>query len=764
MTLFLIDGNSYAYRAFYAIKGLTNSKGQPTNAVFGFTKMLLRVLKIENPDYIAVVFDFPAPTFRHKEFKEYKLDRQPMPEDLKLQFGLIKEVLKAMNISIFEKEGFEADDILATLAKKAESKGIKTKIMTSDKDILQLVNETIKVVRDASAIPSAYKEDLIYDRAKVKEKFNVEPEKIPDFLALMGDKADNMPGISGIGEKTAASLISKFKSLEGIISNINLIENEKIKDEIETNKDRLFLIRKLLKLVEDVPIDFDFESLRIASLDVGKLGNLFLELNFKSILNDLPPLRDLRQTAEAAGLAEVNELKLKEKLKNIKFDIEIAGYLLGRKYKSDNLYNSIDSIMDLSTILINELKEKNMFKLFEEIEIPLVDILAEMEENGIKIDLEFLKGYSKILEDNLKSLSKEVYNLAGEEFNINSPQQLSKILFEKLRMPKMKKTKSGYSTAGDVLENLAGKFELPAKILDYRLIFKLKSTYVDAFPELISAKTGKIHTSFNQTVTSTGRLSSSNPNLQNIPIKTDIGRLLRKAFIPSSKEFLFVSADYSQIDLRVLAHVSEDESLIDSFNKDEDIHSATAAEIFCKKINEITQSERRIAKTVNFGIIYGMSPFGLSKELKINRNDAKIYIDNYFKKYEGVKKYIEETINATRESGFVSTIFERRRYMPDINSKNKVISQFAERAAINMPIQGTAADIIKLAMINLNSKIKELNIRMLVQVHDELLFEVPQNKLDEAKEIIKGTMENVVKLKVPLKIDIKTGNNWYEIH
>lgn len=756
MTLFLIDGNSYAYRAFYAIKGLTNSKGQPTNAVFGFTKMLLRVLKTENPDYIAVVFDFPAPTFRHKEFKEYKLDRQPMPEDLKLQFGLIKEVLKAMNISIFEKEGFEADDILATLAKKAESKGIKTKIMTSDKDILQLVNETIKVVRDASARPSAYKEDLIYDRAKVKEKFNVEPEKIPDFLALMGDKADNMPGISGIGEKTAASLISKFKSLEGIISNINLIENEKIKDEIEANKDRLFLVRKLLKLVEDVPIDFDFESLRRVSPDVGKLENLFLELNFNVSEID----RHLRSKSKNNN----NELKLKEKLKNIKFDIEIAGYLLGRKYKADNLYNSIDSIMDLSTILINELKEKNMFKLFEEIEIPLVDILAEMEENGINIDLEFLKGYSKILEDNLKSLSKEVYNLAGEEFNINSPQQLSKILFEKLRMPKMKKTKSGYSTAGDVLENLAGKFELPTKILDYRLIFKLKSTYVDAFPELISAKTGKIHTSFNQTVTSTGRLSSSNPNLQNIPIKTDIGRLLRKAFIPSSKEFLFVSADYSQIDLRVLAHVSEDESLIDSFNKDEDIHSATAAEIFCKKINEITQPERRIAKTVNFGIIYGMSPFGLSKELKINRNDAKIYIANYFKKYEGVKKYIEKTINATRESGFVSTIFERRRYIPDINSKNKVIREFAERAAINMPIQGAAADIIKLAMINLNSKIKELNVRMLVQVHDELLFEVPQNKLDEAKEIIKETMENVVNLKVPLKIDIKTGNNWYETY
>ena len=835
VNLFLIDGNAYFYRAFYAIKDLKNSEGQPTNAVYGFTKMLFKVIETEKPDLLAVIFDFPGPTFRHEKYKEYKAGRQPMPENLISQIPLIKEVIKALNIKMFEIKGFEADDVIATIADRASKEEIKTKIMTPDKDILQIVNDDIKVV-------NAYKEDLVYDRNKVKEKLNVYPEEIPDFLALTGDPADNVPGVPGIGEKTAAELISKFKNIEEIISNISSIENEKVKNSLNNNKEHALSAKKLLELVKDVPLEFDFESLRLVPPDEDKLRDLFVKLDFKTLLSEIPQktksdystvvlsdeaiktnkiddvvkikkkvksikaikkpklivditsddllfsvkpgevmaipfngdcINAFREILEDSSIekyginlkkviTKLNEFNIK--LSNIKFDLGVASYILNKNYRFEDQHGIVDSVIKLSKKFLDELKEKMMLKLFYEIEMPLIEVLSEMEGNGIKLDLEFLKGYSNLLEENLKKLTSEIYDLAGEEFNINSSQQLSKILFEKLGLPKIKKIKTGYSTSVDVLENLANKYELPAKILDYRTLYKLKSTYVDTLPELINKKTGKIHTSFNQTITSTGRLSSSNPNLQNIPVKTDIGKLFRKVFIPSSEENIFISADYSQIEIRVLAHVSEDKHLIEAFKKDEDIHTATAADIFDVSKKEVTPSMRRIAKTVNFGIIYGMSAFGLSKELKINRKEAANYIDNYFNKYEGVKNYIEETVKKTRETGYVATIFGRRRYIPDINSKNRVMREFAERAAVNMPIQGSAADIIKLAMIEMNSKIKKLNVKMLIQVHDELLFDVPNNVVDKAKDVIKETMENIVKLNVPLKVDIKTGKNWYEAH
>ena len=882
--LFLIDGNSFCYRAYYAIRSLSNSKGQPTNAVYGFTAMLNKLVKDEAPDMLAVAFDMKAPTFRHKKFEEYKSHRKPMPDELVSQIPYIKQVVQAYNIPIYEMEGYEADDVLATLAKKAEEKDIDTFIVTGDKDALQLVDSHIKVY-------STHKEGLIYDAGKVKEAYGVGPDRITDIMALMGDASDNIPGVKGIGEKTAVELIAEFGSLEKLYENIDKVKSEAKKKLLSENKESAFLSKELAVVDIDVPIKIDFEDLLLKEPDNGRLAELFRELEFKSLLKDVTPketlkseyilvedekgldklVKDLKKTkefvfdtettsedpvvAKLAGLSfsweegvayyvgvcdlcETKKLDVKlvlgslkdiledEKIKkagqNIKydyivlanygirvkgiaFDTMVASYLLNPSKLNHNLedisiewlghklttpiqeligkgkhaitmdrvdvdkvcrYSCEDSDVTfrLKKILEKELSKKDLDSLFYDVEMPLIEVLARMEMDGITVNSDYLKELSGEMEKKLDKLTGKIYELAGEEFNINSPKQLSVILFEKLKLPVIRRTKTGMSTDEDALNRLASKHPLPEKLLEYRELSKLKSTYVDNLPALINPATGKIHTSFNQTVTATGRLSSSGPNLQNIPIKTEEGRKIRKAFIPSGKGNLLLSADYSQIELRVLAHFSQDKYLTQAFKDGLDIHSFTASLVFGIKENEVTKEMRNMAKTVNFGIVYGMSPYGLSQSLGIEVDKAKEFIDAYFERYPDVRQFMENLLEEAREKGYVTTILGRRRYVPEINSQDMRMRSFAERTAINTPIQGSAADIIKVAMIAIQEKIikGKLSSRMILQVHDELVFDVPKDELKDLHDIVKDGMENVISLKVPVEAHIETGKNWLE--
>ena len=829
--LFLIDGNAYCYRAYYGVKDLRNSQGQPTNAVYGFIKILDTLVKKEKPDYLAIAFDLKAPTFRHKQYKEYKAHRKPMPMDLVSQIPLIKEVVRAYNISLFEKEGFEADDVLATIAEKAAKKGILVYIVTGDKDILQLVNDKIKVY-------NTHKEGLIYDDKKVEERYGVVPEKITEVLSLMGDASDNVPGVPGIGEKTAIELIKKFGSLENVLTNIDQIKREARRNALREFAEQARMSRELVILDKNVPLEIDFDKLRLASPDKKKLNEIFSKLEFTSLIlnnnyNHQVSLqergklneKEIEQLKQNGQL--VFDIKLKEEkvesisfilkgkqvkltgdaffslasvledkgvkkighslksqiialdkcgigLQGVNFDTQIAGYLLAPEQANYDLNNLVfihlsQSFSNSSPVLIlqlkealeKKLKEKKLFHLFANVEIPLIGILADMEKEGIGIDTGLLGKICVNLEKKLKILTKDIYEIAGEEFNLNSPLQLRKILFDKLKLPITKKGKTGASTNEEVLEKLSTQHSLPAAILEYRRLFKLKSTYADTFPSLIDEKTGRIHTTFNQTVTATGRLSSSNPNLQNIPIKTKIGREIRKVFISKG---VFLSSDYSQIELRILAHLSEDKNLIDAFNKDLDIHNWTASLIFNLSPKKIDVEKRRIAKTVNFGIIYGMGAYRLSQDLKISRKQAEEFIDAYFKRYPAVKAYIEKQVKKAEEEGYVTTMLGRRRYVHQINSEEHNVRGFGERIAINMPVQGSAADLIKMAMIDIYQEIKkrDLKTRLILQVHDELLFELPKEELF-VKEIIKERMENVLQLKVPLKVDIKIGRSWGEM-
>jgi len=885
--LFLIDGNSYCYRAFYAIRELRNSKGKPTNAVYGFILMLKKLLEKEKPAYLAVAFDMKGPTFRHEQFEDYKAHRKPMPDDLVSQMGLIKETVAAYNIPIFEKQGFEADDILATIAKKASQQGVDVYIVTGDKDMLQIVDKNIMVY-------STNKDGLIYDSEKVKERFSgLEPGNITDFIALAGDTTDNIPGVRGIGEKTAIELIKEFGSLDNIYKNLDKIKSEPRRKMLSEQEGNARMSKELATVDLAVAMETDVALMRIKEPDVEKLLNIFKELEFKNFAKEIAScnsdvhrdacyktianLEDLKKIilemkknlefvldtettsehpmeAKLVGISfcwkegeayyaalspeshakgidletAIKELKPileDEKIKkigqNIKYDklvlsnygidvkgiahdTMIASYLLNPSRMSHGLDDLAFEFLDHKMTSINELLgtgkkritmdavdiekvsmyscadsdvtlrlknifEKELFKrelesLFRDIELPLVDVLSDMERNGIKIDVDFLKEASSDMEKELSALIKDIYKIAGEEFNINSPKQLSKILFEKLGLPVVKKTKTGVSTDVEVLETLSPLHSLPKELLRYRELSKLKSTYVDALPELINKETGRLHTSFNQAVTATGRLSSSNPNLQNIPIKTEEGRKIRKAFI-GEKGNLIMSADYSQIELRILAHLSKDPELIAAFEEDRDVHSHTASLVFGVDEKEVTPDMRANAKTVNFGIIYGISAFGLGKGLGINPGNAQQFIDSYFERYPAVRVYMEDKIEEAQSAGYVTTLFNRRRYIPEINTGGMRERQQAERIAINTPVQGSAADLIKIAMINIHRSMKEKKLKslMTLQVHDELVFEVPKNELDRMKELVKEKMEGAVKLLVPVKVSVKYGKNWLEM-
>ena len=889
--LFLIDGNSYCYRAYYAIKDLKNSKGQPTNAVYGFILMLKKLLGTEKPDYLAIAFDLKGPTFRHKKFKEYKAKRKPMPDDLVSQLPLIKDTVQAYNIPIFEMEGYEADDVLATVAKKISKEGVNVYIVTGDKDILQLVNENIKVY-------SAHKEGLIYNEKSIKEKFfGLGPENIVDFMALAGDASDNIPGVKGIGEKTAIEIIKEFTNIENLYNNLDKIKSESKRQLLEKNEENAKMSKELATVDVSVPVDIDLGAMQVSEPDSARLLQIFKDLEFKAfakeITSDDSEIRreacyktivdkkefdefvaqlkkqkafvlDFETTgpnpliAEAIGVsfcweeskayyvpliskAQNSRLEAKgvdiehafkalkpmledekvkktgqnikyEKLilsrydivlKGIEFDTMVASYLLNPSKMNHNLddlafehlshktisltdllgsgkkkitmreipleeisrYSCEDSdvTLRLKKVFEGELFKKELDKLFREIELPLIDVLCRIEENGVKIDVEFLKKTSKSTEKELSGIVANIYKMAGEEFNINSPKQLSEILFEKLGLPVIKKTKTGVSTDVSVLERLSVAHPLPKELLRYRELTKLKSTYIDALPELINPKTKRLHTSFNQTVTATGRLSSSNPNLQNIPIKTAEGREIRKAFI-GDKGNLIVAADYSQIELRILAHLSEDEQLITAFEEEMDIHAHTASLVFGVDEKDVTSEMRSNAKAVNFGIVYGMSAFGLSRSLAIDPASAQDFIDAYFERYPRVKIYMEEKIEEARDMGYVTTLFNRRRYIPEIRTGNMKEQQQAERIAINTPIQGSAADLIKIAMVNIDRDLKEegFSSMMILQVHDELVFEVPKKELDAMCALIKKRMEGAVKLQVPVKVGVKYGKNWLE--
>lgn len=886
MKAFLIDGMSFCYRAYYAIKELSTLSGRPTNAIYGFVVMLKKIIKQENPDYLIIAFDLKAPTFRHKKFKDYKIQRPHMPEDLKEQIPAIKEIIKTYGIPIFEMPGYEAEDVIATITECLRKKDIEVYIVTGDKDILQLVTDEVKVY-------NTHKEGLIYDKEKVKEKFGVYPEKVADVMALTGDKIDNIPGVSGIGLKTAKNLINKFGSLEEVLDNIDKIKNKRVNLLLKSQIENAKLAKELVLIDRNVPLKCNLNSLKKKDPDNKKLFKIFKELEFTKLLKDYAPsdqlkkeynliskekdferlLDDLKKTdifafdfettgtnpheAEPMGISfsfkegvsfylplledeEAGNKKgiLKNKafkelrpifedekkkkvaqnikyemiilsrqnidLKNIYFDTMIASYLLNPSKLNHNLEDisltylghkmipisdligkgkkaislrdvDLDKIVSyacedsdvtfrLYKILEEKLKAKDLISLYKEIEMPLVEVLVHMELSGVSINVKNLKKMSKELLRDIENLREDIFKTAGEDFNINSPKQLQDILFKKFKLPILKRNKTGPSTDMGVLKELSLRHKLPSLILKYRELSKLKTTYVDALPKLVNPKTDRIHTSFNQTVTQTGRLSSSEPNLQNIPIKGAMSRKIREAFIPESDSFLFLSADYSQIELRVLAHLSGDERLKKAFKENIDIHSYTASLVFSVDLKEVTSEMRDIAKTVNFSIIYGVSPYGLSKELNIEIDKAKKFIDSYFDRYSKAKEYMDHKVEEAKEKGYVVTLFGRRRDIPQIKSQNQAQVNFARRIAINTPIQGTSSDLIKIAMINIYGKLKKDNLssRMILQIHDELIFEVKKNELEKLKKLVKEEMEGVVKLSVPIKVDIKTGKNWSE--
>jgi DNA polymerase I len=838
-SFFLIDATAFCYRAFYALSSLSTSGGQKTNAVYGFINILNKVLKEQKPDYLVCCFDLSRDTFRQKKFAQYKMQRPVMPDGLISQIPLIKEVVRAYGVPIFEKEGFEADDLIAQLARKAAGRLLAVTIVSSDKDILQLVSKRISVF-------SPYKDSgVLYDLLKVKERFGVAPEQLVDIIALMGDVADNIPGVPGIGDKTAQKLIQEFGSLDKLFKNILKVKPEKIKEMILEHRGRIKLNQELISLDQKLDIELDLKKAKTGQPDYSRLASIFKKLEFKKFLGELPEtadktvstnlcscnpveltsmLKDCNEIAIYGSCAEdllfaindkffsgklagpqlrlaISDLRIKKtghdlkKLKvtlfreglilnHLDFDIMIAAYLLNPSRTSyaledlalENLgefirQGSLEAkealalVVRLKPLLLKALEEKDLSKLFFDLEMPLVSILALMEQDGIKLDLGLLKNLSHDLEHRLIKLISDIYEASGTQFNINSPKQLGQVLFEKLGLPIIKKTKTGPSTDEEVLKRLSDKHILPFLLLEYRQLTKLKNTYVDALPKLVNQSTGRVHTCFNQTGTETGRLSSSNPNLQNIPIKTDIGSKIRQAIISSGEKNCLLSCDYSQIELRVLAHLCGDHTLIEAFSHNQDVHRLTASLIYNLSESEVNDQMREVAKRVNFGIIYGQSAYGLSKDLDIPINQAQDFIDAYFLRYPKVKEYIDAQIKKAQSEGFVTTLLGRRRYIPEINNKNMGIRQFAQRQAVNTPIQGTASDLIKLAMIKIGAQIKDrvLKAKMILQIHDELVFDLPVSELNILAGLVKAEMEQVMKLEVPIKVDMKKGKNWLEM-
>ncbi|GAA0090750.1 DNA polymerase I [Paraclostridium bifermentans] len=869
-TLIIIDGNSIVNRAFYALPDLTNKKGLHTNAIFGFTNMLFKLIDTYKPTHISVAFDKKAPTFRHLEYKEYKAGRKKMPDELKQQLEPLKNLLDAFNINRLEIEGYEADDIIGTVSLKAEQDGYKVYIVTGDKDAIQLASKTTTTLITKKGVGEVEE----YDFNEVEEKYGMTPTQFIDLKGLMGDKSDNIPGVPGIGEVTGIKLIKEFGSIENIIENIDSVKGSPRK-KIEENKELAIMSKRLATIIRDVPIDFDLEKLEFGNYDKSKLIEVFNELDFNSLIARLDSnaeelkvivnkLEDVKEFinkaknskklilktisksgnileknimqiylsvdgeelfwADESQIDEIKELLVDEDLRvygynlkedyialrpygislsNIYFDIAIAEYLIdssssnytydsiamnyfGQKIKSseellgkgvkakkyedlekEELDNTIGSIVYLVGKVTPKMEEKlvnmDMDGLFYHVEMPLVEVLGYMEYEGVMVDKDKLIELGEEFKISIDKLEKDIYNLAGEEFNINSPKQLGVILFEKLELPVIKKTKTGYSTNAEVLEHLSDKHEIIDKITEYRQIVKLKSTYVDGLINIINPISHRIHSSFNQTITTTGRISSTDPNLQNIPVRLELGRNIRKVFI-ADKGFKLVDADYSQIELRVLAHMSQDEHMIDAFNHNVDIHTKTASQVFGIDINDVTSEQRSAAKAVNFGIVYGISDFGLAKNLHIPVKEAKIYIDSYLNTYEDIKSYMDSTIEEAKEDGYVKTILNRRRYIPEIKSSNTILKNLGKRLAMNAPIQGSAADIIKIAMVNVYKKLEErdLKSKLVLQVHDELIIECIEEELEEVSKIVKDEMEHAVSMDVNLDVDLNTGDSWYE--
>lgn len=881
----LIDGNSLLYRAFFAMPHFSTLDNQPTNAVYGFTMMLLRLIQEEKPDVILVAFDAPAKTFRHDEFEEYKAHRKPPPDDLIAQQPIARRMVEAFSIPRLEVAGFEADDVIGTLAKKAEDEDYDVVIVTGDLDALQLVDDKVRVMRTVKGVT----ETALYDEKLVENEYGLQPRQFIDYKALVGDTSDNIPGVSGIGAKTAVKLLQEFDNLENLLQHAEEVEPPRFRDLLAGSADVAMLSKRLATIVKDVPLDVDLSKSRFTGPDYPRLRELFRELEFKTLLRRLPEetaqgslfsasemLPKVSKPAVAVSLvqssAELNEL-LKEisaakevvvridgsslrgvdaealgiavgipggkvhyvrfgedtgirfedfrsmieddqvakyghnlkyeheiisragmELTNPSFDVMLAGYLLnptrgthsiesialdhlgvelpsqtadtgrlgGESSREEVLSSQADAIAKLVSVLRERLVEDGLDSLMSDVEMPLVPILAQMELIGVAVDGGYLQQLSKGLQERICELEREIFHLAGTDFNIGSPKQLQTILFDKLGLPSARKTKTGFSTDADTLAALAPAHEIVAKILEYRELTKLKSTYADSLPKLMDPRTGRIHTSLNQAVTATGRLSSSEPNLQNIPIKTEIGRQIRKAFVASPGSML-ISADYSQIELRILAHVSRDPELIRSFREDEDVHTRTASRIFDVPADQVTSDMRRQAKTVNFAVIYGQSEHGLSRQLGIPREIAREYIAEYFKEYPGVKQYAKETLDRARLSGYVESLLGRRRYIPELNSSNRQFREFAERAAVNMPIQGTAADIVKIAMIQVVGRLAERGFRtkIILQVHDELVFDAPESEVNSVVPVIKEAMESAFALDAPLKVEVKVGRDWY---
>lgn len=928
--LVIIDGHAIANRAFYAMPLLTNADGEYTNAVYGFAMMLLKIIRDQSPTHIAVAFDSSAPTFRHEQFAQYKAQRKGMPDELRPQIPAIKDLVAAFGIPAFELEGFEADDIIGTLAAQVSQgpDAIPVTIVTGDRDVLQLVSDNVLAVITRKGVT-----DLdVYGPDEVRARYGLEPRQLIDVKALMGDASDNVPGVPGIGEKTAVKIIQEFGDLETAIARVDEVTPAKAREALASNVERARESRLLVQIHQDVPVEVDADTLRVEGFDRRSIEHLFRRMGFKSILNRLEELPvkeacsvpsggslteresgrqpDSSQGSPSRGercspapecwvadLEELDSVALAVKgakeamaidlllshdepmkaelvgitlyrknaeracyvpiwsreggesesrsrcesalralrplledasvpkymhqakrqiafllrhgiaLRGLRSDTAIAAYLLNPDsssyFLSDLLFRYTDDrfvpeatlygkssntpeyhgILEvppqevarryspgicelpyLAGLLDSKVKEVGMDRLWHEVELPLVEVLARMESAGVRIDSGSLRGLSEVMGKQISELEQEIHTLAGQAFNINSTKQLATVLFEDMGLPAVKKTKTGYSTDQEVLEALAPMHRICQALLDYRTLAKLKGTYVDALPALVNSETGRIHTSFNQTVTSTGRLSSTNPNLQNIPIRTEAGRMIREVFVPGEGFDCILSADYSQIELRVLAHMSEDDALTDAFQRDEDIHTKTASEVFSIPVEWVTPEQRSQAKAVNFGIVYGISDYGLSRNLGIRVSEARRYIDGYFRLYTGVKRYMDEAVEEARRNGYVTTLLGRRRYLPELNSRSVPRRKFAERTAMNTPIQGSAADIIKVAMVKADREIQSrgLRSRLLLQVHDELVFEAVRDELDELSEIVTQSMESAADLRVPLKVDINVGINWKE--
>lgn len=863
----LIDGHSILNRAFYGLPDLTNAEGLHTNAIYGFLTIMFKILEEEKPEYLTVAFDVHAPTFRHEMYDAYKGTRKPMADELRQQVPVIKEVLGAMGIKTIEQAGLEADDLLGTISRRGEERGMEVSVISGDRDLLQLATEHVKIripktKQGRTEVEDYYSED-------VKNRYQVTPLEFIDLKALMGDTSDNIPGVPSIGEKTATKIITEYHSIENAYAHVEELKPPRASKALKEHWDLAVMSKTLATIEVHADFSYDFEEARLGNIYTEEAYAYFQRLQFKNLLskfdvtapansvedhfrvieskteameifrkaaqadcvgaaifkdleNVLPlfvqeagvggvalsfsqeDILCIRCNAELSGEWLLNELEmiaekadrfvvfdLKAQMEFLKlqrkdncFDATVAAYLLN-PLKSDYTYEDVareqlDLILEdktdlttkacyeaytayaSSTKLEKRLKEDGLWSLFEEIEMPLVFTLYDMEKNGVKVEAEALKHYGDQLGDKIVELEKEIYEDANETFNINSPKQLGVVLFEDMKIPGGRKTKTGYSTAADVLEKLAPEYPIVAKILEYRQLTKLKSTYADGLAGYIQ-EDGRIHGKFNQTVTATGRISSTEPNLQNIPVRVELGRMIRKVFVPE-EGYVFVDADYSQIELRVLAHCSGDEQLIKAYREEADIHRITASQVFHVPFDEVTDSQRRNAKAVNFGIVYGISSFGLSQDLSITRKEAAKYIEDYFHTYPGIKAFLDDAVAHAKENGYVKTLFGRRRPVPELASSNFMQRSFGERVAMNAPIQGTAADIMKIAMIGVNKRLKEqkLKSRLVLQVHDELLIEAHHAEIAIVKEILREEMEQAASLDVPLEIDMHTGKNWYE--